>query len=349
MKKRALGSTGMQLSPVSFGGITVSSLSDEETSRLVNDAIDAGINYFDTAHSYADTSEKLGRVLPGRRDEVHVGAKVLDRTEKEAYERLTGSLDDLNMEYTDIMWLHAVDTEEMLDQVLGEGGAVHAIARCREEGLTRYLGITGHRPDLIARALKRFPFDVVMTPINYVYRFSFNAEGGLLPLCRRRGVGVVAIKPRAYQSIHDISDAYRYVLSQGVTTVIPHGTPEEMRMALGVLDGLEEMSACEVESLLGSAPELEGRCRQCGFCLPCPEGIDIPRVLGLEDIWHGPHRVQGLRKGYHTQDWARHCYSELGVSGKACTGCRVCEDRCPHGVPVAEMIAESHRTLTLTE
>jgi len=348
MKKRILGRTGLRLSPVSFGGITVSSLSDEETGRLVNEAINAGINYFDTAHSYADTSEKLGGVLPGRRDEIHVGAKVLDRTEKEAYERLTGSLGDLNMEYADIMWLHAVDTEEMLVQVLGEGGAVHALARCREEGLTKYLGITGHRPDIIALALKRFPFDVVMTPINYIYRFSFNAEGGLLPLCRRKGVGVVAIKPRAYQTIGDISEAYGYVLSQGVTTVIPHGSPEEMQMAMEVVDGLDEMAPSGVERILDSAPELEGRCRQCGYCLPCPEGIDIPRVLALEDIWHGPHRVQGFRSGYHTQDWARHCYSKLGVGGDACTGCGICEERCPHGLPVAETIAASHRTLTLT-
>ena len=349
MKKRILGKTGLAVSPISFGGITVSSLDDGGVEDLVNEAIDRGMNYFDTAHSYSDTSKKLGKVLPGRRDEVYVGAKVLDRTEDEAYDRLTSSLGDLRMDSTDVMWLHDVDTEEVLDQVLGEGGAVHALARCREEGLTRFLGITGHRPDLIARAVMRFPFDVVMTPINYVYRFSFNAEGGLVPICRRRGIGVVAIKPRAYQRISSMSDAYSYVLAQGVTTVIPHGTPDEMSSALEILDGLDEMSTEGVQRILDSAEELGGICRQCGYCLPCPESIDVPRVMKLEDVWHGPHRVQGFSATYATQAWARELYSQLPVKGDACTRCGVCEERCPHGVAIQDKIGESHRTLSLTE
>jgi predicted aldo/keto reductase-like oxidoreductase len=349
MKKRVLGRTGLRISPISFGGITVASLDDGGAEKLVDEAIDRGINYFDTAHTYADTSVKLGKILPDRREEIYVGAKVLDRAEDEAYPRLKSSLRDLRMESTDIMWLHAVDDEEILDQVLGEGGAVHAISRCRDEGLTRFVGITGHRPDIIARAIMRYPFDVVMTPINYVYRFSFNAEGGLLPLCRKRDIGVVAIKPRAYQRIRDMDAAYRYVLAQGVTTVVPHGTPGEMWDALGILDGLDEMPQGEVNRLLDSAPELEGRCRQCGYCLPCPEGLDILRILKLEDVWHGPHRVDSYRASYQSQVWSRKLYSGLDVRGDGCTSCGICEERCPHGVPVVEKIAESHRTLTLSE
>jgi predicted aldo/keto reductase-like oxidoreductase len=188
-----------------------------------------------------------------------------------------------------------------------------------------------------------------MTPINYVYRFSFNAEGGLLPLCRQKGIGVMAIKPRAHGRIADMELAYRYVLAQGVTTVIPHRTPEEMWKALSIIDGLDEMSAGEVIHTLDSAPELMGRCRQCGYCLPCPEGLDIPRILKLEDIWHGPHRREEFSASYQSQVWARRLYSELEVKGDACTNCGICEKRCPHGVSVAESIAEAHDILTRSE
>jgi predicted aldo/keto reductase-like oxidoreductase len=349
MKKRMLGGTGLRISPISFGGITVANLEDDVAVELVNEAIDGGMNYFDTAHSYSDTSATLGRILPDRREEIYVGAKVLDRSEDEAYRRLRSSLQDLRMDSTDIMWLHAVDDEEILDQVLGEGGAVHAISRCRDEGLTRFLGITGHRPDILARAVMLYPFDVVMAPINYVYRFSFNAEGGLLPLCRKRGIGVMAIKPRAHGRIGDMELAYRYVLAQGVTTVIPHRTPEEMWKALSIINELDEMPQEEVNRLLDSAPELEGRCRQCSYCLPCPEGLDIPRIIKLEDIWHGPHRREEFSSSYKSQVWARRLYSELKVGGDACTGCGICEERCPHGVSVMDKMAASHSILTQSE
>ncbi|MBU7004760.1 MAG: 4Fe-4S dicluster domain-containing protein, partial [Theionarchaea archaeon] len=119
--------------------------------------------------------------------------------------------------------------------------------------------------------------------------------------------------------------------------------------ALRIIDGLDEISTGEVNHILDSAPELIGRCRQCNYCLPCPVGLDIPRILRLEDIWHGPHRVESYRASYQSQVWARRLYSELEARGEACTGCGICQERCPHGVAVVEKIAESHRTLTLSE
>jgi len=346
MKGRELGKTGLKIFPVSFGGITVSRSTPDETESLVNWAIDHGVNYFDCAHSYADTSKKLGAVLPERRDEVHVGVKVLDRTEDEAYQRLLSSLRDLNIDRADVMWLHAVDLEEVLDQVLGRGGAVHALVRAREEGLTRFLGITGHRPDLLAQALKRFPFDVVMVPLNYLYRFSFAAETGLLPLCSRRHVGVIGIKPRAYQTLPDIRTCLRYALAQGASSVIPHGEPKELKLAVEAAHGVTALSTQEVEALLQGSPELEGVCRQCSYCLPCPEGIDIPFVLKLSDVWRGPHRVKDYNPNYPVQVWARRVYASLTTKADRCTSCGVCESRCPFDVKVVSQLAFAHQRLT---
>jgi predicted aldo/keto reductase-like oxidoreductase len=345
MTDRMLGKTGLRLSPVSFGAITVSSLSCDETRDLVERAIGAGINYFDTAHSYADTSSKLGKLLPEIRDSAYLGAKVLDRTCGEAYQRLISSLEDLSVDSTDIMWLHAVDKEETLDQVLGEGGAIEALIRCREEARTRFLGITGHRPDLIARAVLRFPFDVVMTPVNYHYRYSFGAEMGLIPLCKSKEVGIVAIKPRAYQTLPDMRTSYRYVLGLGVTTVIPHGSPSEMDAAISVIGDLDEMGKEEEARLLSGSPELEGVCRQCGYCLPCPRGVNIPYILKLGDIWHGPHRVKERNPGYAIQTWAREAYAKLGIGGDSCDSCGECEKRCPFGVKIVEQLEIAHGKL----
>ena len=345
MHLRSLGSTGLKVAPVSFGGITVSSLSDSETRKLVEWAIDRGVKYFDCAHSYADTNLKLGKVLPEFRDKIHLGVKILDRGQEEAFQRFTSSLRDLNVDSSDIGWLHAVDLDETLDQVLGEGGAVHALQRAKEEGLTRFIGITSHRPDLVAEALKRFPFDVVMVPTNYLYRFSFGAEAALLPICHAKGVGFVAIKPRAYGWISDMKTAYRYLISVGVSTIIPHGVPDEVRRAVQTMDELEEMSRQEIDELLSTANELERVCRQCGYCLPCPEEIDIPLILRLGDIWHGPHRVESFSENYPIQKWARETYRSLRVKGDACTNCGICEDRCPYSLPISGLIREAHRKL----
>ncbi len=346
MRLRSLGSTGLKVAPVSFGGITVASLSQSDAQKLVEWAIERGVKYFDCAHSYADTNQKLGAILPQFRDRIHLGVKILDRGEEEAYDRFTSSLKDLNAEHSDIGWLHAVDLEETLDQVLGEGGAVHALERAREEGLTRFIGITSHRPDLVAQALKRFPFDVVMVPTNYIYRFSFSAETALLPICHSRGIGFVAIKPRAYGWIADMKKAYRYLITVGVSTIIPHGQPDELRTAVGMMDELDEMSRDELDRLLSTADELRQMCRQCGYCLPCPVGIDIPLVLRLSDLWHGPHRTQSFSENYAVQKWAREKYSSLTVRGDACTRCGLCEERCPFSLPVADLIDQAHRKLT---
>jgi predicted aldo/keto reductase-like oxidoreductase len=344
--RRPLGQTDLEIAPISFGAITLRQLDEDAVRRLVKEAIDRGINYFDTAHSYADTSRRLGSILPEVRDDLYLGAKVLDRGEEEAYQRLVSSLEDLNVDSTDIMWLHAVDLEETLDEVLGDAGALRAILRCRDEGLTRFTGITGHRPDILAQAVKRFPFDAVMTPINYLYRFSFGAESGLIPLCLSRGVGIVAIKPRAYQRLPDMLTAYNYVLSQGAATIIPHGSVAELNAAMDLMDELREMTATEVEQILGRSPELEGRCRQCGYCQPCPQGIDIPLILKLSDMWHGPHRVTELNPGYPVQAWSRKTYLELHPKADACNSCAVCEARCPHGVEIIQELKDAHRKLT---
>jgi predicted aldo/keto reductase-like oxidoreductase len=345
MRRRVLGRTGLDISPVSFGAITLRQLDEEATGRLVREAIGRGINYFDTAHSYADTSRKLGSILPDVRDDIRLGTKVLDRGEAEAYDRLISSLDDLRVDSTDIMWLHAVDLEETLDEVLGERGALHAILRCREEGLTRFTGITGHRPDILAQAVKRFPFDAVMTPVNYLYRFSFGAEAGLIPLCLSRGVGIVAIKPRAYQRLPDMLTAYNYVLSQGAATIIPHGSVAELTAAMELMERLRDMTATEVEQILGQSPELEGHCRQCGYCQPCPQGIDIPLILKLSDMWHGPHRVTELNPGYAVQAWSRKTYLGLHPKADACDSCAACEARCPHSVEIIRELKDAHRKL----
>jgi len=295
------------------------------------------VNYFDTAHSYGHTQEKLGIALEGKRDQVVLGAKLIYRDAEEASLEIDRSLERLRTDHIDIFHLHAVDTPEEWEQVSAEDGALTALERGREAGKIRFLGITGHMPGVQAQALRSGRLDTVMTTTNYIDRCVYGTELGLHPLARQMDAGVFVLKPTAHGEIADRELAYRYVLAQDVDCVLTPREREEFLLALEVAEHSRPLSAEEERELLLRAPELRGRCRQCGFCLPCPEGLDIPFLLRLAG-W--------FERFAQTKEIAQSTYGGLSIRADRCTECGNCEERCPYGVPIVEQLMDVHRTLS---
>lgn len=168
MEKRKYGKTNEKLSVVGFGGIIVTNEDPSSVSRIVAQAVERGINYFDVAPTYGNAEELLGPALEPYRKSVFLACKTAKRTKEEAAEELRQSLQRLHTDYFDLYQLHAVKTLEEVDQIMGEGGAIEIFLEAREQGLVRYLGFSAHSEEAAITLLGRFEFDSVLFPLNWV-------------------------------------------------------------------------------------------------------------------------------------------------------------------------------------
>jgi len=170
METRRLGRIGHMSSVLLFGGAALSDVSDEDADGAIRLALEAGINHFDTAAGYGDSELHLGRWIPEIRDRIFLATKTGDRAAGDAYDSIRRSLERLRVDSVDLIQLHAIGDLDDLGAATGPGGAVEGAARARDEGLVGAIGITGHgmqAPAVHLEALRRFPFDSVISPFNY--------------------------------------------------------------------------------------------------------------------------------------------------------------------------------------
>lgn len=184
MEKRRLGRLGFLSSVVMFGGASLGEVTQEEADESIRIALDGGVNHFDTAADYGDSEIRLGPWMPKIREQIFLATKTGQRTKEAAKKEIYRSLERLGVENVDLIQLHAVGTIDELDKCTATGGALEALREAKEEGLVKAIGITGHghmAPAIHLEALHRFPFDAVLTPLNFrlysmpEYRHDFDA------------------------------------------------------------------------------------------------------------------------------------------------------------------------------
>ncbi|MHB8779907.1 MAG: aldo/keto reductase [Candidatus Geothermincolia bacterium] len=331
-KKRRLGRTGLAVTELGFGGISIQSLGAEEAVELISAAADAGINFFDTARVYTDSERKLGMGLAGR--DCIVATKSLAVTADALRRELEKSLAELGMDSVGLFQLHNVSRMETLEQVLAPGGALEGARRARDAGLVSHIGVTSHNLDVAAAAIRTGAFATLQIPYNVVEDGA--DKQGLFALARERDVGVIVMKPLAGGELQGPA-ALRFALHADVATVIPGmQSMAHLREDILALDGAEPLSGGEMRELLVLAGRLGSRfCRRCQYCLPCPEGIDIPQVFICA--------TTAIARG-ETERAAR-MYSLLAKPASGCRACAECEPRCPYGLPIREMLAEAAAAL----
>jgi aryl-alcohol dehydrogenase-like predicted oxidoreductase len=156
MERRALGKTGQELSIVGFGGIVVMNVEPPKASRLVSEAVDRGVNYFDVAPSYGNAEERLGPALAPYRDRAFLACKTGKRGKEEAAQELRQSLARMQTDHFDLYQLHALTSMEEMEQALGPGGALEAFLEARDAGLIRYIGFSAHSVETALAAMDRF-------------------------------------------------------------------------------------------------------------------------------------------------------------------------------------------------
>lgn len=244
MPKRPLGKTGFEVGLFSLGGQATVEIPGKETEALeiINRAIDWGVNYIDTSAYYGraregedqlplqGTSERyIGKVLKNRRKEVFIATKTHDRTYDGAMRHLEKSLKNLQTDQIDLWQIHNVrkPDRENIDRIFAPDGVLKAMQKAHDEGMVRFLGITGHEsPDQLRILLERFPFDCVLTAVNAADKHHDPVIEKLLPSAVEKQVGIIGMKIPARDRIFSnggiisMKQAMEYVLTLPVSTVI---------------------------------------------------------------------------------------------------------------------------------
>lgn len=334
MKFRMLGKTGLNVSVMGFGGIPIQRISAEEAVKVVHQALDAGINFFDTARNYTDSEEKLGAAFHGRRDEAIIATKSMARSKKGMAEDIRRSAKLFGAQYIDLYQMHNVKTAEDLDKVLAPGGALEALQEAKREGLVKHIGITGHIKDILIKALRTQLLETVQVPFNAV---ETDGAAELFRLAQDTNTGVIIMKPLAGGAFSNAQAALKYILSHPVTTVIPGmDSVQQARENAGIGTGDYQLSDEESKLLQGEVARLgQAFCRRCEYCQPCPAGVNIPAMFLLE----------GYYDRYNLQQWAIERYAAVDVKADACEDCGVCEEKCPYDLPIREMLPRLHGKL----
>jgi aryl-alcohol dehydrogenase-like predicted oxidoreductase len=282
METRRLGRLGHMTSVLVYGGASLVDVSEEVADASIELALEAGINHFDTAADYGDSELHLGRWMDRIRDRIFLATKTGDRTASGAYDSIRRSLGRLQVDRIDLIQLHAVGDLEDLDRALGPGGAIEGSVRAQEEGLVGAIGITGHgahAPATHLEALRRFPFDTVITPYNFRLardeRYRRDVEA-LMEATTAQDVGLRIIKTIArnlwrssgdatyttwYEPIDEqayVTAAVAFVLARPeVTGICTAGDVRLLPLLIEAERARASLSAAEVEATLSSLPEYE--------------------------------------------------------------------------------------------
>jgi aryl-alcohol dehydrogenase-like predicted oxidoreductase len=280
MEKRILGRTNHMSTVAVFGAAAFFEVTQAEADKAMRQVIKVGVNHIDVAPSYGLAEKRLRPWLEKEGDRFFLGCKTGKRTRAEAAAELRQSLERLGVDSFDLYQLHAVGSMDELDKVTQSGGALEAVLDARQEGLTRFIGITGHgmeAPAVFLEALRRFDFDTVLFPLNFILfgntAYRRNAEA-LLHLCRERNVGVMVIKvtgkrpwgdrPRSYSSWYEpfedpemIQNAVNFALSHDVTGLCTLADITLLPLVLEACEHYAPLERAQQEALIASEGEYE--------------------------------------------------------------------------------------------
>lgn len=258
---RLFGTTGVRVPLIGYGTAPLGKekkIPRDKGATYLNHAIDRGITYIDTSPDYG-SEPVVGDVMKTRRDEVFLATKINNRSHDGVREELEKSLENLQTDHVDLIQIHAVNAWADWEQIVAPDGALPVLEKARDEGLVRFIGITGHtRPELLAHALQNYPFDSVLVALGAADRLISSPETFLLPVAEANDVAVIAMKVFGHGAFERRDLALRYSLALPGVSLAILGMDDESQIdeAVEAAANFEPLNDDEQDELLASVRPL---------------------------------------------------------------------------------------------
>lgn len=327
MDRVTLGKTGITVCRNGFGALPIQRIGKEDAAYLVRKAYENGVNFFDTARAYTDSEEKLGYATSSFRDKIYIATKTAAKNGEDLKKDLETSLSLLKTDYIDIYQFH----NPTFCPKPGDGtGLYEAMLEAKKEGKIRHIGITNHRLGVAKEAIESGLYETLQFPFSYI---SGEKEMELLAMCREKEMGFIAMKGLAGGLLNNSRVCYAF-MSQFDNVLPIWGVQRERELDewLSYNDNPPVMDE-EVKSIIEKdRKELSGDfCRGCGYCMPCPMGIQISECARM---------IQMIRRSPSE--------GQLGTDAKAmmanihnCVKCGKCMDKCPYSLPIPTLLEKN--------
>ncbi len=332
MKTVRLGRTGITVNFNGFGALPVQRVNMEEAARILRRAYEGGIRFFDTARGYSDSEEKIGHALADVRKNIIIATKTPSTSVEGFWKDLRTSLRLLRTDHVDILQFHNPDFVPRP----GDGtGLYEAMLEAKEQGLIRFIGFTNHRLHLAEEAVRSGLYDTLQFPFSYL---ASEKDVALVRLCEEHDVGFICMKALSGGLITRSDAAYAYLAQYPVLPIWGMQRLAELEEFLAYQDAPPSMTGEMAAFIEKERTELVGDfCRGCGYCMPCPVGIQINNAARMS-LMLRRSPTAGLLGEYWQREMARI---------DECLNCGQCSSRCPYGLDTPALLRrnrEDYRT-----
>ncbi|MCX4318512.1 aldo/keto reductase [Roseburia sp. 1XD42-69] len=328
MRQITLGITGITTCQNAFGALPIQRVSMEEAVKILRKAYEGGMTFFDTARAYSDSEEKVGEAFEGLGDKIFIATKTMAKTPEEFWKQLETSLKNLRRESIDIYQFHCVSQCYRP----GDGtGMYECMQEAKAQGKIRHIGVTAHKLSVAEECVKSGLYETLQFPFSYL---SSEKEVALVNSCKEAGMGFIAMKALAGGLIHDSKAAMGYI-SQ-FDNVLPIWGVQRMEELLEWLAFMEETPEYteEIREYVEKEREdLAGEfCRGCGYCMPCPAGIQINNCA----------RMSLMLRRAPSKAWLTEEMQGEMKKIENCLNCGQCRKRCPYELNTPELLKKNY-------
>lgn len=324
-----LGRTGIEVEKNGFGALPIQRIALDDAASLLQKAYEGGIRYFDTARSYTDSEEKIGAAFGnGLRQKLYIATKTPSQTAEGFWKDLETSLRLMRTDYIDVYQFH----NPSFCPKPGDGtGLYEAMLEAKRQGKIRFIGLTNHRLPVAREAVESGLYDVLQFPFSYL---ADAKDVELVRLCAEKNVGFVAMKALSGGLITNSAAAYA-ALAQYENVLPIWGVQRESELSefLSYIENPPVLTPELAAVIERDRKELAGDfCRGCGYCLPCPAGIDIPTAA----------RMALLLRRSPTGNLLSEESQEKMKRVENCVHCNHCANHCPYGLDTPRLLAANY-------
>lgn len=322
-----LGRTGLIVNKNGFGALPVQRVDMVGACALLRRAYESGINYFDTARAYTDSEEKLGNALADVRKNIVISTKTMSTTVEGFWNDLRTSLALLKTDHIDIYQFHNPD----FCPRPGDGtGLYEAMLEAREKGMIRFIGFTNHRLALAEEAVRSGLYDTLQFPFSYL---AGEKEEALVRLCAELDVGFICMKALAGGLITDAAAAYAYLAQFPVAPIWGIQRERELDEFLACQNDPPALTPERMSFIESERAALAGDfCRGCGYCEPCPAGIEIHTCARMSLL------LRRSPMAGHLSEKGQAMMKKV----EGCINCGSCRSKCPYGLDTPELLRRNY-------